>query len=368
MPYQRCLNSNIPENAQHFLYDVTNSFVLPLDTLLALLSVVFNSVSLVAILRTRTIQRPSLLLLCGLSMTDVTWAITSLIDNTLSFSLKYSCPKEMRGAGESFAFTLCFFSILGYLAVISFDRLLAVWKPWWYRNNVTRSHAIRQMSFVWMLSAILSGIRAAKWYFPSVQSIFRFLSFVWFFLCILTIVCCYCGVLIANVRHRAAMNQYGKHMRTVLKREKKIANTVLLILVVLCFTFLPTLIAFSVFHWLGFSGDNVNPLRAFYYFSITLNSLLNPLVNYGRNEDVRRAVRTLVRWQWYTGGARQGHAEENGHQGMNLSSLRSTYRANVDEPSEPSSSQSSSSRLKQSRNRVRPFLGEREGSVLEALS
>lgn len=180
MPYQRCLNSNIPENAQHFLYDVTNSFVLPLDTLLALLSVVFNSVSLVAILRTRTIQRPSLLLLCGLSMTDVTWAITSLIDNTLSFSLKYSCPKEMKGAGESFAFTLCFFSILGYLAVISFDRLLAVWKPWWYRNNVTRSHAIRQMSFVWMLSAILSGIRAAKWYFPSVQSIFRFLSFLIF--------------------------------------------------------------------------------------------------------------------------------------------------------------------------------------------
>ena len=104
---QQCLLASIPEHAQRTLRDVTNLVVLPLDTLLALLSVTFNSVILVAILRTRSIQRPSMLLLGSLSITDVIWALMSSFQNTADFVLKNLCQKET-AVEEVFARLICF--------------------------------------------------------------------------------------------------------------------------------------------------------------------------------------------------------------------------------------------------------------------
>ena len=42
------------------------------------------------------------------------------------------------------------------------------------------------------------------------------------------------------------------------------------------------------------SFDNLAPWRPFYGVLISLNGLLNPLLNYGRNEDVRKALRDLI--------------------------------------------------------------------------
>ena len=119
LPYQRCLFQSIPEDAQLTLYNVTILVVLPLDTLLALMSVTCNSVILVAVLCTRSIQKPSLLLLCSLSMTDVIWAMISVIDNIVSFSHRSFCPRGLRGAGMKFVLALCFLSTLGHLAIIA---------------------------------------------------------------------------------------------------------------------------------------------------------------------------------------------------------------------------------------------------------
>ena len=54
LPNQQCLLTSISEHAQHTLNSVVNLVFLPLDTLLALLSVTCNTVILVAILRTRS--------------------------------------------------------------------------------------------------------------------------------------------------------------------------------------------------------------------------------------------------------------------------------------------------------------------------
>ena len=125
---QQCLLASIPEHAQRILRDVTNLVVLPLETLLALLSVTCNSVILVTIVCTRSIQRPSMLLLGSLSITDVIWAILSAFQNIRFFFLKNLCPKEAV-VEELFVGLLCFFSTLGSLAMISYDRLLAVSNP-----------------------------------------------------------------------------------------------------------------------------------------------------------------------------------------------------------------------------------------------
>ena len=294
------------------------------------MSITCNSLILAAILRTRSIQRPSFLLLCSLSITDVIWAIIALVDNIFTYSHKSFCPKELKWAGLQFAITLCFFSTLGNLAIISCDRFLAVSKPWWYRNHLTKSHAIKQISFVWLLSAVICGIGATAWSFPSLKLIFQLLTAVWYSLCILAMTCSYGGVLIANLRHRVAMNIYGSHMRTVLRNEKKIANTVCFILIVLCFTTLPSLIVPFVLYQLGFSKDDINPVRPFYHVLATLNGLLNPLVNYGRSDDVRGAVGMLIRCQWTIRGVRHSHREENRQRGINLVFLRGNNRVAVD--------------------------------------
>ena len=162
LPKQQCLFTSLPEHTQHTLNDVTNLVVFPLDTL-SMLSVMCNAVILVAILRRRSIQGPSLLLLCSLSATDVIWAITSAIHNINYFVLKNFCPEQF-SEEEVFALVLCFFSTLGSLALISCDRLLAVNNPWWYRSHATRSFAVKQITLVWVIALTYSGIAAGHRY------------------------------------------------------------------------------------------------------------------------------------------------------------------------------------------------------------
>ena len=213
LPNQLCLFTSLPEHAQHTLSDITNFVVLPLDTLLALLSVTCNTVILFAILRRRSIQHPSLLLLCSLSTTDVIWATCSAIHNTRFFILKNFCPKEV-SKEEVVAFILCFFSTLGSLAVISCDRLLAVNKPWWYRSHATRSHVVKQIALVWVIALTFSGINAGHRNnkTPLPWSMQKYLGTVFSVSYALIIIGCYIGVLITNCRHRASMHLYGGPM------------------------------------------------------------------------------------------------------------------------------------------------------------
>ena len=331
LPNQQCLLASISEHAQHTLSDVTNLVVLPLDTLLSMLSVMCNAVILVAILRTRSIQRPSLLLLCSLSTTDVIWAIFSAIHNTKFFILKNFCPKKF-SEEEVFAFVLCFFSTLGSLAVISCDRLLAVNNPWWYRSHATRSHAVKQMTLVWVIALTFSGTAAGHRHndSPLLWSIHRYLGTVFSVCYALTIISCYIGVLIANCRHGASMHLYGGPMRAVLRREKQIANTVGFILLVLCLTVLPVMIAPFVLFNFGFSPTDTTPLRPFNHILVTLNGLLNPLLNYGRIDDVRRAVRSLIRCQRCCGEGRDIGNVDHGQRRRNLFPLRRNNRVTVD--------------------------------------
>ena len=164
--YQLCLIPNISEHGQYVLYGFTTLVLLPVDTLLASMSLISNSVILFAVSRTRSIQRPSLLLLCSLSMTDAFWSIYAITENILNFTRTKLCPRELTGDVEFFLMFLLYLATLSNLAIISFDRLLAVSKPLWYRSHISRSHAFKQITFLWVLSATISGIFVAGIYFP----------------------------------------------------------------------------------------------------------------------------------------------------------------------------------------------------------
>ena len=293
LPYQRCLISNIPENVQHTVRDVTNFIVIPLNMLVAFLSLMSNSLVLTAVMRTRSLQHPSLLLLCSLSLTDVLWALFSIVRDTVRFSRDDLCLEESEE--EPWFASLCFMATMGNLAIISFDRCLAVSKPWWYRNNVKRSRVVKQASAVWLYSLAASGLVYANEHslIPGIASLA--VGSLLYIFCFLLIISSYIGIFIANRRHKRTMNQHSGQVLAALKREKKLSNTVGLILIVLLFTFLPALIFPLALLLLGYTNSEFPPWRPIYSFFITLNGLLNPLLNYGRNADVRRAVRGLIR-------------------------------------------------------------------------
>ena len=326
---QRCLIAGIPEHAQHILRDVTNLVVLPLDTLLALLSVTSNSLIFLAVQRRRSIQRPSMLFLCSLSISDAIWAIMSAINNTKFFIFKNVCPKELIEA-EVFVASLCFYSTLGSLAVISYNRLLAVNNPWRYRSHATRSLAIKQIILVWVIGAILSVPVAIAWKNDSALlfSIVLYIEGALSVCYVLPIIGCQIGIRIASCRHRASMHSYAGPMRTVLEREKKLANTVALILLVLCFCLLPAVIAPNVVYQIA--GIDPREATPFYYIFITLNGLLNPLVYYGRNEDVRTAVRSLIRCPRCCGEVRHSGSADNGQRRRDLFPSRRNNRVTVE--------------------------------------
>ena len=77
-PYEECLMPNLPEEIQHRMRDMANYVVRPLDMLLSFMSLVFNALICITVARTKSLQRPSLLMLCSLSATDMIHALFSL--------------------------------------------------------------------------------------------------------------------------------------------------------------------------------------------------------------------------------------------------------------------------------------------------
>ena len=77
-PYEACLIPNLPEEIQHRVRDMTNYVLQPLSMLLAFVAFVCNALICITVARTKHLQRPSLLLLSSLSVTDLIFALFSM--------------------------------------------------------------------------------------------------------------------------------------------------------------------------------------------------------------------------------------------------------------------------------------------------
>lgn len=295
LPYQRCLIPGIPEDAKQTVRYATNYIIVPLDVLVAFLSLLSNGLVVTVVIRTRSLQNPPLLLLCNLSISDLLWALYTILRATVRYTSEGFCPEKRTGP---WVFSFCFGATVGNLAFISIDRYSAVSKPLLYRSNVKRSRVLKQALAVWLFSFISSGFVYAKEH-SLVSGIAPLVAIrLIYVFSLIIIISSYIGILIANIRHNRAMHQQGQggQMLAIIKREKKLANTVGLILLVLLLTFLPAISFPSILLILGFADQiaNLAAWTPFLGFVISLNGLLNPLLNCGRNEDVRKAVRALV--------------------------------------------------------------------------
>lgn len=149
LPYLECLVPDISVELQEKLRDVTNSVLLPLDLIMASLSLLSNLLLLVAVARMKSRQHPSLILLCSLSVSDLLWAALCFYRDIRKATHLHLCPTNREE--NAYISILCLFATLSNLAVISKDRYQAVSNPQWYRNH----KSVTAVLLVFMLSRFL---------------------------------------------------------------------------------------------------------------------------------------------------------------------------------------------------------------------
>lgn len=285
LPYEACLIPDLPRETQHRVRNIHIHVVLPLSMLLGVLSIVCNTLVCITVARTPSLhQRPSLLMLASLSITDLLYSVFALLREIETITSEHMCPGEI-SPGIFALVSMCNLATLGNSAIVSRDRYLAVKKPWWYRDHVTKSRALKKICGAWSVCvAIASVVYLSEKIADGYRFIGQTIMVLFYFVCLFVILFCY-----HSLYFKRSQPQNEPHMRTILEREKRLANTVGLIFVVLLLTFLPALLFPTVLYATGVT--NFLPFRPFFAFLFQLNGVLNPLLNFGRTKDMRRALR-----------------------------------------------------------------------------
>lgn len=288
-PYEACLMPSLPENLQQQMRDFTNYFVHLLGMLIAVMSFVCNSLVIIIVARKKSLQQPSMLMLCSLAVTDLLYSPYCLSRDITTLTHEHMCPDETSGAAHLMS-VLCLLATLTNVALISKDRYLAVRKPWWYRHHVTKSRAIKMICVAWFISILIMLLsfiqsKGQLMFIPSSSYVSLFI----YFLCFFVIGFSYLGIFLKKNRPGNV-----EQLNAISQREKRLANTVALILLILLLTFLPGVIFPLALHLAGLQRGS-KAYRPFYTFLLLLNGFLNPLVNFGRSKEMRRGLRELFK-------------------------------------------------------------------------
>lgn len=291
LAYEACLIGGLSNTTQHRVRDISNYVIRPLNVLLAVMSFVCNVLVIITVTRNKPLQRPSLLMLCSLATTDLIFSQYSVFRILEVLAHKYMCPK---GSPEkSSVAVLCNLATLSTLATISRDRYLTVRDPWWYRNHVTKPRAFKMISVSWLMSVITAFVFYLSYKLAGgFKPLGQITCLLFYIICFFVIIFSYLGIFFKK-NPPVQIQQ----TRAMLEREKRLAITVALILLVLLLTFLPALLCPIVLHVRG--TQNIQAFSAFFAFFLQFNALLNPLLNFGRNKNMRRGLRDLC------GGATQ---------------------------------------------------------------
>ena len=227
-------------------------------------------------------------MMCSLAVTDIIFPLYSLYRYIETFTHEHMCAAASYEHPLYFSIGgLCTLATLGNLAVISRDRYLAVRRPVWYRNHMKISRSFKTVCLPWLISVVYAVLtyfskRSSRVYTP-MAAVFLLVLFP-FYLSVITF--CYLSIYCRkNI-------QVGNLNEALLKREKRLANTVAWILLILVLTYFPGLLFGGV---LVAKGVNSLPFRPYYIIFVQLNGALNPLLNFSRIRMMRKAIRDLLR-------------------------------------------------------------------------
>ena len=243
--YQDCLIADLSIDAQLHLLNIGKYVFRPLSFILAFSSFVLNALVIIAVARTKSLQYPAMVMISSLAVTDAILPLYIMHKIIELFTYKRrTCPNVHPRPVLTATSALCIQATLGNLAVISRDRYLAVRSPWWYRNHVKKSPAFKVVCIPWCTS-VVSAVAILQTFGTTFSSTsFRYLRN-------------YHNVPIFAFFFRKTV-EVGNPNDALLKREKRLTNTVAGILLILVLTYFPALLVPFV---LSAKGIYKNSLR-----------------------------------------------------------------------------------------------------------
>ena len=151
------------------------------------------------------------------------------------------CSNEFSPARRGLA-ALCNLATLGNLAIVSRDRYLAARKPSWYLNHMTPSLAIKMKCVPWLINDCICDFFSTEAR-RRIQLFWTNICLLFYLICFFVIIFCY-----LSIYCKPTLPQQFLHICAILEREKRLANTVGSIMLVLLLTFLPALICPAVLY------------------------------------------------------------------------------------------------------------------------
>ena len=267
------------------LRDITNYVIIPVQILVIFVSLVCNAFVVITVAQTQSLrQHPPQLMLSSLAITDVIFALNALYRDILVLAHEHKCPSNT--TNPLFA-SLSIQATLGNMAIISIDRYLAVRKLWWYRAHMNKSRALKMIGLPWVATVLVTSLLYLESLSDGPFPFGKIIAFLFYFLCIFCTIFSHIFLFCNKTPPEEVMN-----IRNVYEREKRLANTVAWILLLLLVLFLPGTIVPLVL--IAANAPNVPAYARYSIFLLLLNGLLNPLVNFGRNKRMRKTLRKLM--------------------------------------------------------------------------
>ncbi|XP_044181487.1 trace amine-associated receptor 7a-like [Acropora millepora] len=302
LPYLACPIPGVSMGIQQQLQLVHNYIVCPLSLTLAACSFLGNFFLIVSVMRLKATAHPSLIYFSSLAVSDLIWTTLQFYRCSADYLGIYHCsPRRLRilsvplGA-LSFCGTLC------NLVILSMDRYRAISKPLWYRTHMTQSRATRDAIITWLLS-LMAACLIFPTLMPSIsqtQPYFYKASWITFrifvSLCNLVIIVCHVKIFKATIGQRNSIISQcdAQQTATLQQRERKITKTLTLIMITFLISYLPPFVITNILRLIGYVPLNTF-LSQLYVVFFTLNGLLNPMICFVKNENLRRSLRDLFK-------------------------------------------------------------------------
>ena len=272
------------------------TFISVLNSILSITAFFGNALVLIALRKESSLHPPSKVLLRNLVTTDL---FVGLISQPLYVAFLVTVVNEHSNvcryvtvAVAITSFILCAVSLLT-LTAISVDRLLALLLGLRYRQVVTLSRAYATVIVFWAASTV-----------SSIMELFlNFLIMLWcqmtfVLLCLLTSTFSYTKIFV-NLRHHQnqvqdQVQQPNQSNQLNIARYRKAVSTALLLQLMLVACYLPYVISLNL---LIHAEPSLSVCVAWNYtFTLLfLNSTLNPILYCWKIDEVRQAVKDIIR-------------------------------------------------------------------------
>ena len=273
-------------------------------------TIVLNALVIFVVATRRRLQTNTNILLACLAGTDL---LTGLVVYPLTIAVDI---KRILGVGpfctleklNSVAIAVVGFASLSHLVSINIDRYIAIKYPLRYLEIATKQRLMAGVLLIWAMTVLVT-IKEISFALIDSESVFmKVKDVILIFVCLV-----YIAVIIYTNRYvfretrrqkkRIQTEQVTHEEAKRMKRDKKAANTLAIILGAIALTYLPTIIAFL----LTLSSMNTlepgvtSILWRWCLNSVLLGSLLNPVIYFWRIKKLRRTFVEILHFRQLEG-------------------------------------------------------------------